>query len=142
MTVQGCSPCNYSCKIGYSSACFSQELWNPKCHTRACMHGEVQEGYLAFCHVMGLCCGLQDELQLFLAQEALQAVLGVHLCPTAAVKPQQLPMTCGRFTATKRHCYALLHSAKIEDKGWQGCSTERSALLHCKGTMHSCLHGS
>lgn len=51
------------------------------------MHDEVQEGYLAFCHVMGLSCRLQHELQLLLAHEALQAVLRVHLCQTSAVKP-------------------------------------------------------
>ena len=38
--------------------------------------------YLALCHILGLCCRLQDELQVVLAHEALQAVLGVHLSPT------------------------------------------------------------
>ena len=43
------------------------------------------ERYLALCHVMRLCYRLQYELQVVLAHEALQAVLGIHLCTATIV---------------------------------------------------------
>lgn len=59
------------------------------------------ERYLALCHVMRLCYRLQYELQVVLAHQALQAVLGIHLC-TATIVMISATLLC-------YHTNSLLH---------------------------------
>lgn len=56
--------------------------------TCKCMYVVLREmkRYLALCHIMRLGCRLQYELQVVLAHEALQAVLGVHLRPPTILR--------------------------------------------------------